>query len=516
MKARKILLIIFMLIFLIIAITESSNAQCNCEIALPPGPGAVVTLSPAVSIATINSTIAAATGPTTIYLADGTYNIPAGTYILISKPDITIRSLSGNRDMVIINGTGMQSQSGDYHGIQIARGNCTIADITIKNIDCHPIQINFNTTFDIDNVLIHNVHIVDGGQQLIKVNVSGTGMFSDNGVIQCSLLEYTTSLPTGYWYTNGIDLQGGSNWEIRDNTIRRIKASMDQYTAGFSAGPAILCFKQSSNTLVERNTILDCDEGIFFGNWGDVGPSHSGGIIRNNFIRGDNYTRAGIGVSRSPNALVVNNTIYSPGSNAYQSQSLTSIEITGSEATGCVIQNNMMDEYINITGAAPAPTQVTNIASSGSAHYVNPAAAHPLFPDLHLISSSSAINAGTIHVNRVEDYDCQTPTAAVDIGADEFSITTSINNNSNTITMNIFPNPTTDELNITYSLNQSQNVLIELLNVLGEKIVLLNQKQFAGERSFNLHLSEFSLNAGVYFVRLSVEGNTYVRKIVKQ
>ena len=82
--------------------------------------------------------------------------------------------------------------------------------------------------------------------------------------------------------------------------------------------------------------------------------------------------------------------------------------------------------------------------------------------------------------------------------------------------MNIFPNPTTDELNITYSLNQSQNVLIELLNVLGEKIVLLNQKQYAGERSFNLHLSEFSLNAGVYFVRISVEGNTYVRKIVKQ
>lgn len=505
-----------MLIFLIIAITESSNAQCNCDLALPPTGGAAVTLSPSSGISGINSAISSATGPTTLYLTDGTYNIPAGTYILVSKPDITIRSLSGNRDMVIINGTGMQSQSGDYHGIQIARGNCTIADITIQNIDCHPIQINFNTTFDIDNVLIHNVHIIDGGQQLIKVNVSGTGMFSDNGVIQCSLLEYTTSLPTGYWYTNGIDLQGGSGWEIRDNTLRRIKASNDQYIAGLSAGPAILCFKQSSNTSVERNTILDCDEGIFFGNWGDVGPSHSGGIIRNNFIRGDSYTRAGIGVSRSPNALIVNNTIYSPGSNSYQSQSLTSIEITGSEATGCVIQNNIMNEYINITGSAPTPTQVTNITTSGAAHYVNPSVSHPIIPDLHLLSSSSAINMGTAHASRVQDYDCQVPTAATDIGADEFSIITNINNNSNTIAMNIFPNPTSDELNISYSLNQSQNVLIELLNVLGEKVILLNQKQYAGERTFNLHLSELSLNSGVYFVRLSVEGNSYIQKIVKQ
>lgn len=505
-----------MLIFLIIAITESSNAQCNCELALPPGPGAVVTLSPSGGVAGINSAISAATGPTTIYLTDGTYNIPAGTYILVSKPDIMIRSLSGNRDMVIINGTGMQSQSGDYHGIQIARGNCTIADVTIQNIDCHPIQINFNTTFDIDNVLIHNVHIVDGGQQLIKVNVSGTGMFSDNGIIECSLLEYTTSLPTGYWYTNGIDLQGGTGWTIRDNTLRRIKASMDQYSAGLSAGPAILCFKQSSNTLVERNTILDCDEGIFFGNWGDVGPSHSGGIIRNNFIRGDIYTRAGIGVSRSPNALIVNNTIYSPGSNSYQSQSLTSIEITGSEATGCVIQNNIMNEYINITGSAPTPTQVTNISTSGSVHYVNPSAVHPLFPDLHLLSSSSAINAGTANASRTLDYDCQTASSTVDIGADEYYLTTNINTNSNSITMQIFPNPTTDELNISYSLNQSQNVLIELLNVLGEKVILLNQKQYAGDRTFNLHLSELSLNSGVYFVRLSVEGNSYIQKIVKQ
>lgn len=518
MKARKIILIIFFMIFLIIVINEGTNAQCNCAVPLPPATGTTATVTPAGGITAIINAISTATGPKTIYMTNGTYNFPSGSYVIVSKPDITIRSLSGNRDSVIINGTGMMSNSGDIHGFQIAKGNCTIADLTIKNIDCHPIQINFNTTSDIDNVLIHNVHIIDGGQQLIKVNVSGTGMFSDYGVIECSLLEYTTSLPAGYWYTNGIDIQGGTGWIVRDNTFRRIKAAMDQYTSGNSAGPAVLCFKQSSNTLVERNTVLDCDEGIFFGNWGDVGPSHSGGIIRNNFIRGDIYTRAGIGVSRSPNALIVNNTIYSPGSNSYQSQSLTSIEITGSEATGCVIQNNIMNEYVNVLGGAPSPTQVTNIATSGSTHYINPSAIYPAYPDLHLLSSSTAINMGTAHTSRTLDYDCQTATSTVDIGADEYNggMTTNLNTNQNAITMNIFPNPTSDELNISYSLNQSQNVLIELLNVLGEKVILLNQKQYAGERTFNLHLSELSLNSGVYFVRLSVEGNSYIQKIVKQ
>lgn len=516
MKTRKIILVLFFTIILLIAITEGAKGQCNCEITLPPSAGTSVTLSPAAGVSAINSAIAAATGPTTIYLSNGTYNIPAGTYIQVTKPDITIRSLSGNRDLVIINGTGMHSQSGDYHGIQIAKGNCTIADLTIQNIDCHPIQINFNTTSDIDHVLIHNVHIVDGGQQLIKVNVSGTGMFSDYGVIQCSLLEYTTSLPSGYWYTNGIDLQGGTGWEIRDNTIRRIKAAMDQYIAGLSAGPAILCFKQSSNTLVERNTIIDCDEGIFFGNWGDTGPSHSGGIIRNNFIRGDNYTRAGIGVSRSPNALVVNNSIYSPGSNSYQSQSLTSIEITGPEATGCTVQNTLMNEYVNVLGGAPAPTQITNIATSGASNYVDPNAIYPTYPNLHLLPSSLAINAGTTHSSRTDDFDCQAITAAVDVGADELNVTTTITNPLNTLNMNIFPNPTHDELNISYSLDQPQAVRIEILNTLGEKMILLNQKQFAGDRTFSLHLSELSLSAGVYFIRLSTEVNTFVERIVMQ
>jgi hypothetical protein len=82
--------------------------------------------------------------------------------------------------------------------------------------------------------------------------------------------------------------------------------------------------------------------------------------------------------------------------------------------------------------------------------------------------------------------------------------------------MQVYPNPASDEVNISYSLTQSQNVLIELLNILGEKIILLNQKQYAGDRTFNLHFSDLSLNPGIYVVRLSVGADSYSQKIIKE
>jgi hypothetical protein len=497
-----------MLSAMVVGLSLNGLAQCNCQQPLPLATGTTEIVTAAMGITGIITAISTATGPKTIYLTNGIYTIPTGTYIMVSKPDITIRSLSGNRDSVIIQGTGMLSQSGDYHGFQITQSNCTIADLTIKDIDCHPIQVNFNTTSDIDNVLIHNVHIIDGGQQLIKINVSGTGLFSDYGVIECSLLEYTTSLPTGYWYTNGIDLQGGVGWIIRDNVVRRIKASMDQYMTGLSAGPAILCFKQSSNTTVERNLILDCDEGIFFGNWGDVAPSHTGGIIRNNIIRGDYYTRAGIGISRSKDAMVLNNTIYSPGSNSYQSQSLTSIEITGPEATNCLIQNNIMNEYINVTGSAPLPTQLTNIDLADATHYVNADALHPAYPDLHLLATSSAVNTGTANANRLDDIECENENGNVDIGADEYGgLALNISPMSNTLSWFFYPNPVKNLLNI--AVEERQTISMQLMDVTGKIILVIP------EENSRLHTIDVShVPLGVYYLKIESANFIGVKPVV--
>lgn len=66
---------------------------------------------------------------------------------------------------------------------------------------------------------------------------------------------------------------------IRHNLFRNIVAPASQI-----AGPGILLWRGSSNTIVEGNTFLNCARGIMFGADDTTSPSHSGGIIRNNFF----------------------------------------------------------------------------------------------------------------------------------------------------------------------------------------------------------------------------------------
>jgi len=110
-------------------------------------------------------------------------------------------------------------------------------------------------------------------------------------------------------YTNAIDGVGDARWIVRDNFIHDIRCQ--DLTL---AGPAILLWQGSSDTLVERNTITDSSRGIAFGL---NGPNdHTGGIARNNFIRWDPSANYAVDVpiyTTSPNAKLLNNTALTSG-----------------------------------------------------------------------------------------------------------------------------------------------------------------------------------------------------------
>ena len=110
--------------------------------------------------------------------------------------------------------------------------------------------------------------------QLVKVNPAGDG--SEDGLLACSRLEYTTSAPDSY--TNGISAHNAHRWVVRDNEWYRIRTIDD------TAVPTILFWSGSSDTIVERNLLVDCYQGIAFGNSSQAGINHTGGIVRNNFI----------------------------------------------------------------------------------------------------------------------------------------------------------------------------------------------------------------------------------------
>lgn len=75
----------------------------------------------------------------------------------------------------------------------------------------------------------------------------------------------------------------------------------------------------------------------------------------------------------------------------------------------------------------------------------------------------------------------------------------------------VFPTVAKDYINISHSL-QGKNAVVSILNNLGQ--TMLSYKIPVNQQTAELDIS--SLTSGVYFVRLYVEGNSYVQKIVKK
>ena len=92
--------------------------------------------------------------------------------------------------------------------------------------------------------------------------------------------------------------------------------------------------------------------------------------------------------------------------------------------------------------------------------------------------------------------------------------TTSIDNLIKDVT--IAPNPFTTNAILSYNLNQRADVTIEVFNLVGQKVsTLANEKQPAGEHQLQLG-DAINRTKGVYFVRLSIDGQALTKKVIVQ
>ena len=228
---------------------------------LPPPAAPVVTVS---SEAALRDQAYSASPGTTILVEAGTYYVQDIVHVV--NDGLTIRGATGHRQDVVLDMGGMGS--GHMHGILIEADDVTVADLTIRNAGNHGLSVQGT-----DRPRLYNLHILDTGEQLVKVNPQGDG--SEGGVLACSRLEYTTSAPT--WYTNGISAHNAHRWVVRDNEWYRIRGTGQPV-------PTILFWSASSDTVVERNLLVDCSQGIAFGNSSHGPGDHVGGIVRNNMI----------------------------------------------------------------------------------------------------------------------------------------------------------------------------------------------------------------------------------------
>ncbi len=398
------------LIFALLALPASAMASwADVPPPLPAPTGTVVNVTTETEL---QSAVASLTSGTTILIAPGTYQLTRSLAVKGPLADVTIRGRTDGRDDVVLRGPGMTNPNygavefGIWVGGDVQR--LTIANMTIRDVWYHPIIMNAGP----QSPHLYNIHLINGGQQLLKTNPADDGSGINNGVIEYSVFEYSPTSRDDY--ANAIQVLAGSNWIIRNNLIKNIKAPSGQL-----AGPAVMAWFSASGTIVEGNTFINCQREISFGLIDRTPNDHTGGIIRNNFIYRDASVEGGdvaIGVMDSPGTKVLHNTIFINGG-SYPN----AIEYRFPDTTGVLIENNLTNKLIAARDGATGT--VTNNYTTATIDMFTA----PTSGDLHLLPTATAVIDHAIPLPDVPlDWD-GTPRAmggVPDIGADEYTGTT--------------------------------------------------------------------------------------------
>lgn len=345
---------------------------------------------------------------TEILLADGVYNFTRDA-VWMEQADLTIRSESGNRDAVILQGKGLRERG---EGLMIAGPNVTIADLTIQETRNHGVSIKpeVNGT----GTHMYNLEMRDIGTQFVKG--SGGGVNGD-GLLACSSLGYSPGVVEGD-YIAAIDVFNAVDWVVRDNYIYNFMGDGSGCEVDINCGTydtthsAILFWQDTSNLTIERNIIVDSFRSITLG----LGTPVDGAVVRNNFIYQSVPGDAGIELWDADNVLIEHNTVIVNG--GYPG----AIEYGG--ADNLTLRNNLITSPpLDRSGSRGANTNVVtegNITNATVADLIAPG-------DPHLAPGSRAIGAGVSQASscdephEIDDIDGELRVGQFDVGADQFS-----------------------------------------------------------------------------------------------
>lgn len=406
------------LLILSVAVSASARLPSDAPPLPPPDPGqyTIVEVDTAQELADACWNLAS---DTAIVIAPGVYDLAAvdfpngvdgrltvGRFGAPPIANVQVRGATGDPADVVLLGAGMLDPVVPF-GFQVFTAtDVTIADLSVGEVYFHAVAIQGDQ--GAARVRLYHLRLFDAGQQVVKgsggpddVTIEYSEVFLTAGAV-----EHPQGSPPGSCYTNGIDSLGSDGWAIRDSVIRGIRCQN-----GALAGPAILLWGGSSDTVVERNVLLDCSRGISLG----LGPGdHTGGIVRNNFLRWNPAAAYAVDVpiyTTSAGALVLHNTALTRG------RYPNAVEVRFASAAGAEVRNNLLDAAVAPRdGASPATSG--NLTSAQPGWFVAEAAG-----DLHLgAAGGAAVDQVTRLAAAPDDFDSAIrPSGAglADAGADE-------------------------------------------------------------------------------------------------
>lgn len=417
------------------------SAACD-EVELPPRDGATIVVSPGAggmvmvdgNATTLRQVVSGVASGDEILLQDGTYEMPeagAGEYtgIYFTTPDVTLRSESGNASAVVID-SGYVSQGDGSAPITIDAPGVVVADLTVQRSIFHLIHIWTNG----DGAIIHNVDMIDGGQQFLKSSVNDGTV--DDVEVSCSRFVMTPDGRDNVWgygpqdggtacYTGGIDTHNARDWYVHDSYFDGIYCDETgvqrpahgqfpeqrdnmTYNGGLAEhGIHMWDSEQGSGHVIARNRIVDCARGIGIG----LVDTVYGTWVVNNMVSsvhaGNGEHDVGIIVERAVDTLVAHNSVVMSHPDAYPN----AIEYRWPETQDLVLHGNLTNRAITARDNATADV-LDDLASADPSWFVDADAG-----DLHLVDCGAAGSAA-LDADVPDDYDGETRSDPTVPGAD--------------------------------------------------------------------------------------------------
>ncbi|MCE3259999.1 MAG: Spore coat protein CotH, partial [Bacteroidetes bacterium] len=167
-----------------------------------------------------------------------------------------------------------------------------------------------------------------------------------------------------------------------------------------------------------------------------------------------------------------------------------------------ILSNNSLYQYIDQSAAMLGESQQRNFRQF-------PIMGAYIFPNPQ--SQTGATYAGEVQdlktwiSKRTAWLDANIPGYCSNVGIAEAELRSNI--------LNVFPNPFTDEFSVWIHPTEPSSLKLEVYNVLGDQVFILNESKIAGEYKTSIPAAQ--LKAGTYFVRTTLNEKVFYKKVIK-
>jgi len=383
---------------------------------LPPPTGDVVRVTNA---AELLAAAAALKSGQTIVLAPGVYEMPRSLAIQ-NADDVAVRGHGADRSKTVLDFAGSRHTEG------VVFTNCKramLADLTVQNVKQNGIKINGD--LGAERVTLRNVHSRNVWQRHVKgpqvpPGPDGRPAWTPGHRVEFCLFENdrpkqpgddpaedATPGTYGHNYVGGIDMMNTDGLVVADNVFRTIQGRTREGRG------AVFIWVGSKNAVVERNLVIDCDQGICMGNpaRGDEGRHHATeSVVRNNFVV--RCPENDLFAAFTKGCRFVHNTVYDPDGRMKRLfravKPNESLEVTGNIFSGPEIPG----EFIAGGGVAVFRDNLNRDVAG--------AFRDPGTGDLRLVAAAeAAIDRGPEPALVSDDFAARPRRGRPDLGADE-------------------------------------------------------------------------------------------------